>query len=277
MKRIAMLMTGRISDSWEFSYDSTLRFIIKELNPTIFVSTYYGDKSSLNNFITSYGIKHIVIKNFEADGEFYQKTNNKANNNYNWGSMFYHIKSAYKLLIDSGIEFDYIIKWRVDIVPYCKLPADIFDKIDDTTVIIPRTEGAYNGINPADYVNCKIILPNNRISAIDQKNSIGNMCPDHVIIGNMKTIGILANFDFIEYYKDFGIKIDQHNGPEQLIHNIFELNDIKWLFTDKIWFYSLKQVWDSTSHDYVIKNKECNENIQRQMNYYKKLMEQGIK
>ncbi len=280
-KKIALLISGRIENSWEYSLDYTLKNIIDELEPTIFVSTYSTNNDNYENlkkFAEIYNIpftkERFNIETFKIDenNDFYKKTELNENNNYCWGSMFFHLKNTFNMVKNYNETFDFLIKWRIDAVPLMKLPIDILFYSDK--LVVPRNECCYNGINPVDYVKCEEILPNFRITAEEQKKSIYGWCPDHIFVGNYQTFDAICNFNFDEYYKTFKIKLDQHRGPEHLLNNILELNGIEWIFTKDIWFYTIRQVCDKTKNNNTSLNDNINKNYEKQEVFYKKIMYQ---
>jgi hypothetical protein len=243
--KIALLICGRIKYSWKFSLEKNLKYIINKLNPIIFVSTYSleNDISDLENFAEAYGIpfesSRFNIETFIIENKEHSLYKNKGihpllvdiypkllvdehmneDSYYRYASSFFHNYSAYNLMLsyskENDITFDYVIKYRCDILPSDFLPVDSFN-CDDTTIMIPKEFSANE-----------------------------NWCEDHLAIGTMKSMSkycnIFANLE--EYYDKYMIDLFV---PEIALHKHLMAEDIKHKETEKEFKYELIRHYDKT-------------------------------
>jgi glycosyltransferase involved in cell wall biosynthesis/tetratricopeptide (TPR) repeat protein len=289
--KIALLITGRVKNSWKYSLDQTLKNVINELNPTIFVSTYSQnyDYADLRDFANAYDIpfepERFNIQTFKIKNKDHKAWSDSPSPDdssisdpaaiYRFGSMFFHNKRAFEMMTnystENGIAFDRVIKWRCDILPFTKLPSDFLRPLSDNEILIPRDENQYNFKSGPAKDNWSKIYPKNRISAREQR-SLLQITPDQMAIGTVKSMSIYCNIsnNLEKYYDQYSIKIGPGHCPEKTINDHLEIEDVKWSFTENTWLYMMKQVYDSTRPDYKEFSLKANYDRDLEEKFYRK-------
>jgi glycosyltransferase involved in cell wall biosynthesis len=257
---VALLITGRIQNSWKYSADITIKNIINKFNPVIFVSTYRGNDGGSDD-LKEFSVKYKIPQN-RINIETFVPSNNKCwtnepnNSNFNdsaaiyrFGSMFFHNYKAFQLMTNyeerTGVVFKYIIKWRADIIPFTPLPRDIFS---DISIMVPRDENQYNN---SEIIDWNKTYPKNRISA-EKQQSLLTVCPDHCLAGPKHLMKQFCNiFNNLErYYEDYGIEIGPNHCPEYTIYNHLLIDNVPWKLTNDTWLYMVKRVYDNSRPDH---------------------------
>jgi hypothetical protein len=230
---VAMMITGRICGCWKHGLENTLDLIISDLKPTIFVSTYARneqDIEELKEFSNAYGIpftpEHFNIKTFVNDPKeniWFSKTI-PTNVLYRLGSKFFHNYECFQLVKSyseaNNIQFNYVLNWRSDIVPFTKLPIDSFNCRHDELVVPLNMSYFYLGK--------------------DISNRVG--AQDIITIGTIISMSVYCNIhvNLIDFYHRYSINLE--NG-EYAIYKHLYFSGISWSYTKDYISYILDRLY----------------------------------
>lgn len=196
------MITGRIK-GFEYGVDETFQYLINLYNPVIYASIHAEsiDDPLVTSFVRVYNVNpcnvvasKYIVENPDCD---IWSGGDKC---YRYASMFYHIKNGFDLVQNSGVHFDYVIRWRADIKP--SAPFVLPESPKNNVVYIPKATSHYDNC-PADWV------------------------PDQYAVGTMPSMQLYSATytNLFDFYAKYNIGL---NIPEQTLYNHITKHGVSW-------------------------------------------------